>query len=364
MPTWVVGMPEVLVDESSGNITVPLTKIQQFNNNAAYIRSLLTRGAQLWVSPWGPHRSLYANIWLNSSQYCGRFLINELNSILKPSHFLMANYFVEILSMAFERNLFKSSYVSSFEEILRQVLTGEGVDEHYLLERLQMVGWRRNDRYMCFKIELSENKASIISSQKIRSTAGIVLKKCFSFPIDSAVYTVCNLSLAGYSETLCHNKMRDLGAAAEVTIGASFPFRDFLQLRDYYRQADKAIEMAWASQSDSRYFPFSDYVLDYIIEHFTQEFPASAICSQAVLQLYEFDREKGTHFIETLQSYFRNCGQQTATAQELFIHRSTLSYRLEKIQEITGADLSDENARLYLQISLRLLRSTLNGNET
>ena len=359
MPTWVVGMPEIQVDENTGNITVPLTKIQQFNSNAAYIRSLLTRGAQLWVSPWGPHRSLYANIWLNSSQYCGRFLINELNTILKPSHYLMANYFVEILSIAFERNLFKSDNTLTFEAILRQILAGDGVDEHYLLERLQMVGWRRNDRFICFKIQLDQKKPSLISSQKIRSTVGIVLKKSFSFSVDTAIYTVCNLSLAGYGEALCHSKMRDFCEAATVTVGTSFPFRDFLLFKDHCRQAEKAIALGKNISPGKRYFPFSDYVLNYIIEHFTQEFSPSIICSQAVLQLHEIDREKGTQFIRTLQCYFHHCCQQTATAQELFIHRSTLNYRLEKIQELTGMDLNDEDMRLYLQLSLRLLCSAL-----
>ena len=39
----------------------------------------------------------------------------------------------------------------------------------------------------------------------------------------------------------------------------------------------------------------------------------------------------------------------------MFIPRTTLTYRLEKILELTGVDLSDPDVRLYLQISLKLL---------
>ena len=49
--------------------------------------------------------------------------------------------------------------------------------------------------------------------------------------------------------------------------------------------------------------------------------------------------------------------RQTATAHALYIHRSTLTYRLEKMQELTGIDLADPDTRLYLQISIKLLES-------
>ena len=357
MPTWVVGMPQIVVEEGNDNITIPLEKIKQFKENASYIRSLSTHGAQLWISPYGPHRSLYVNVWSRSSQYCGRFLINELNTILKPSHFVMADYFVKFLAAAFDRNLFKSNRASSFEKILRQMLAEGNLDENYLLERLQMVGWNRHDQYVCFKTEPDREQIRMFSVQKLCSTLGIVLKKSFSFPLEGIVCTICNLSLAGYSERTYRSKMDELCAATGATAGASFPFEDFFLFKEYYRQAEKAVTLAQAASLDGRFIPFSDCVLDFIINHSTQEFPPAMICSKAVPLLYQIDQEKGTGFIHTLRCYFHNCCQQTATAQELHIHRSTLTYRLEKIRELTDIDLYDEDARLYLQLSLRLFPS-------
>ena len=45
------------------------------------------------------------------------------------------------------------------------------------------------------------------------------------------------------------------------------------------------------------------------------------------------------------------------TKNELFIHRSTLIYRIKKIEELTGVDLNDPDTRLYIQISIRLENS-------
>ena len=143
----------------------------------------------------------------------------------------------------------------------------------------------------------------------------------------------------------------------EAVTGASMPFHQLSMFVEYAAQAGKAIEIGKQRNSVESFFAFSDYVLDYIIGHFTEEFSIHSICSEAVLKLISSDQEKNTDYLRTLRAYFDNNYQPTATANALFIHRSTLAYRLEKIAELTGADINDPDTRLYLQISMRLLES-------
>lgn len=356
MPMWVVGMTEILVDEITGNATIPLQKIQSFQVNPDYIKTLSTHGAQLWNPSYNSHRVVYVNIWANG-QYCGRFLINEMNSPLKPSQFTTAEYFAQILSMAFQRNLFKSNSATTFEKILYRLLCGEKIDEPYLLERLQMVGWERHHRYICFQLRLQEDGHQLLSAKKLSSTVGIFLKKSFSFPVGNVVYTVCNLTLSGYTSATCEGIMLRLGETVPMVSGASSSFYDFMEIEAYYRQAGTSIEVGRRRDPDRLYFPFYRYVLDYILHHCLSEYSPRAVCSNAILQLDASDRDKHTDYIKTLQCYFDNNCQQTATAQAMFIHRSTLTYRLEKIQELTSIDLSDADTRLYLQISIKLLET-------
>lgn len=59
------------------------------------------------------------------------------------------------------------------------------------------------------------------------------------------------------------------------------------------------------------------------------------------------------HLLETLSMYFRCNGNVVQTAGELFIHRNTLLYRLDRIRELGGFDLDDAETRLQLQLALR-----------
>nr|WP_279380137.1 helix-turn-helix domain-containing protein [Sporosalibacterium faouarense] len=65
---------------------------------------------------------------------------------------------------------------------------------------------------------------------------------------------------------------------------------------------------------------------------------------------------RSTDYVETLDTYLKNEMRPTKTADELFLHRSSLSKRLKKISKLLDADLDDPDVRLYLRICLYLFR--------
>ena len=64
------------------------------------------------------------------------------------------------------------------------------------------------------------------------------------------------------------------------------------------------------------------------------------LCHERLLFLQEHDDSSGSDYMRTLRCYLDNHCNVVQTARELFIHRSTLLYRLEKIKEILESDLS------------------------
>lgn len=56
----------------------------------------------------------------------------------------------------------------------------------------------------------------------------------------------------------------------------------------------------------------------------------------------------------TLNAWFRHNVQPLATSRALFIHRNTLEYRLNRVAELTGLNLSNFDDRLLLYIALQL----------
>lgn len=72
--------------------------------------------------------------------------------------------------------------------------------------------------------------------------------------------------------------------------------------------------------------------------------------------LLEYDYTKGTALVGTLQCYFDNKCSRKETAKNLFIHEHTLDYRLRKIQELIGINLSDPSRRFNIHFALEAFK--------
>lgn len=73
--------------------------------------------------------------------------------------------------------------------------------------------------------------------------------------------------------------------------------------------------------------------------------------------LLDYDARKHGELVATLTEYLECGGSYDATSQTLSVHRNTLKYRLQRIREITGHDLSSPDTRFNLQLATRAWRT-------
>ncbi|NUU24742.1 MAG: helix-turn-helix domain-containing protein, partial [Streptomycetaceae bacterium] len=73
-----------------------------------------------------------------------------------------------------------------------------------------------------------------------------------------------------------------------------------------------------------------------------------------VRQMVAYDAEHGTAFRATLAAYLAAFSDVAKAAGTLTVHPNTLRYRLRRIRELFGLDLTDPDARLLADVDLRL----------
>ena len=77
---------------------------------------------------------------------------------------------------------------------------------------------------------------------------------------------------------------------------------------------------------------------------------------ELVSPLADYDLRRDSDLIKTLRVYFDTGTNASETADRLFLHRNSLLYRLERIQDLTSLDLKEPDARLALQLGLLAIR--------
>jgi DNA-binding PucR family transcriptional regulator len=78
--------------------------------------------------------------------------------------------------------------------------------------------------------------------------------------------------------------------------------------------------------------------------------------------LVDYDAANRSDLVTTLWQYYECGGNYDMTARALTIHRSTLRYRLRRIRELTGRELSDVENRLNMHVATRAWQ-ILRGSE-
>lgn len=80
-----------------------------------------------------------------------------------------------------------------------------------------------------------------------------------------------------------------------------------------------------------------------------------------VTALVDYDREHKTNLLPTLSAWLDTFGDVIAASSAIHIHPNTFRYRLKRIGEVCGVDLTDANTRLAMMLQLRMLPGSRPG---
>jgi sugar diacid utilization regulator len=144
-----------------------------------------------------------------------------------------------------------------------------------------------------------------------------------------------------------------LGGPCRQPADAPRSYREALLTRELQRSPSQAAVLAW-----------EDLGIYRILSSLDDVSALERLVAEQLGTLLEHDAERGSQLVETLHHYLESGGSPSATAKALFVHASTVKYRLTRIREVGGYDLSKPATRFALQLAgqawvvLRALRET------
>jgi sugar diacid utilization regulator len=77
---------------------------------------------------------------------------------------------------------------------------------------------------------------------------------------------------------------------------------------------------------------------------------------ETVEPLVAYDEQYETDLVQTLATFLDADGNVAGTAQRLFTHRHTIYYRLERVRDLSGLDVSSSDGREKLSLGLKAMR--------
>jgi len=145
----------------------------------------------------------------------------------------------------------------------------------------------------------------------------------------------------------------------QAYVGVGSVVESIMDLEYSYQSANIALTIGRIFESDKHYYDYNNLGIGRLI----YEVPKH-LCKVFLDEVFKendfegFDSETNL----TIQKFFENSLNISETSRQLYIHRNTLVYRLDKIQKMTGLDLRRFDDAIILKISM-LVRMFLERSE-
>ena len=125
-------------------------------------------------------------------------------------------------------------------------------------------------------------------------------------------------------------------SGSPVYIGISDPREQLSCIPDAFEEARNAINVGRVYHADKHVFVYRNLLLERFLSDVSPDMGASyngCIFNRSTARLFNDE------MVHTIETFFDNSLNLSETARKLYIHRNTLVYRLEKVQNAIGLDL-------------------------
>ncbi|HET6659280.1 MAG TPA: helix-turn-helix domain-containing protein, partial [Rubrobacter sp.] len=127
---------------------------------------------------------------------------------------------------------------------------------------------------------------------------------------------------------------------------------------DAYSEARVALEIGHRIHGPSCVSTFGKTGTYKLLFRVLQENPEEleAFYGETLEPVVHYDSRYGTELVQTLITYLGNDASTVRTAGDLFAHRHTIRYRLDRVSELTGLDVDKSEDRERLTLGIKAMQ--------
>lgn len=348
---------------SSSKEFVPQVIVDDFKYDADYLETYAYQNAQLWRSTPDAANCLYVNL-RDGDVYRGRLLVVEYHRSFHLLDYTAAEVLTQRVGFLLQRqHLGQERSYHTMDDVMFSLLKGEKLDTTGETQLMRMLNWNKSDWLVCILIQSQQSDSSQVMGHVLHSDLFQAFPESYIMFEGQQQCVILNLARQRATVSGIRHTLAPLCRDYCQYAGISSPVCGTGELHLAYHQAQTALAQAFRLKTSQWIIPFSDCALDYIYSHLQTPLQASHIVSPELQYLMEYDKEKGTQYFDTLRAYLQHERDIPRTSEALIIHRTTLLYRLKKIQALTELDLNSPEQRLYLNLSLWILeQEKIQGN--
>src|SRR5699024_7785385 len=225
---------------------------------------------------------------------------------------------------------------------------------------LKRYGFQINSQYIIAVIKFYKNLDNLTITN-IKKEVEFILKLLYNKTVVTQIDNVFVILFTGlYSSEIKHTvkkitlmiETKITGTAYLIAVGNATD--NLTTIKSSYQKALKIIDMYGNKMTPINVIFYDDMGIYKVLLEIKDPNVVQSYILNTIQVLFDYDQLNGTSYTKTLRLYLEYNGAVSRLAEELFVHRNTINYRIDKIEKITNSDLSDFNKRLELALAFKL----------
>jgi len=157
------------------------------------------------------------------------------------------------------------------------------------------------------------------------------------------------------------NRARELSPDAVVTIGIGGACREPVDVARSYAEARRTIDMVRHMGRSGCVVAFDALDVHRLLLQVPDLSELRGFAMSVLGKLSLHERDHKSEYLATLACYFRENNSPQRASRSLHVHPNTVTYRIRRIEEITGLDFDNYRDRLMAQVALEILDAVGDG---
>lgn len=299
--------------------------------------------------PASPHSKLCSKIFWNNSLIGYTIMLEE-----KTPLNLMQSEMLPNISYVMSDILSKSPDFSGIHGSLKSILL------YHLLEDKQFENIYI--RMKASKIEPPKNMCCLVAACSTLSDEkqwerfaleqlSLAFPQAYITPYKGYLVVLVALSNTLDLKEKGKKKLNELLPKVSKNLYISQNFTNIFSCRNYFEQCLFLHNLSLKLDMVDTILSYDAFAFYDLLAHYPNQTDLSVFVNPALKILKQYDEKNSTFLYETLRKYIECQYNATQTAAALFIHRNSLSYRMEKIEELTRISLNDSNQLFHITSS-------------
>ena len=267
----------------------------------------------------------------------------------------------DLAALRMQKELHYAEYPEDMLEFfISDLLNGAITDEQKILDRCRFFKWNLKMPYRVLTIRPEQKQdasqgADYLELEQHRAALQRQFPEATAFLYGSQIKLVIHVYDQTTQDAIVLRELEDSLRARGLVAGVSQTAWHLRNLSGRHQQAMKAIQMGVLLDGAGPLFYYDTYAIYHCLELCAPQMNLLQLCHSAVLKLESYDRKNGTELLGTLHAYLSRHRNLSEAAASLYIHRNTLSKRLEKINDLISVDFSDAETVFHLMFSYRIM---------